>query len=177
MMDWTNGERQGTALCGGGSVGGPVQGIMGMGNLRAGGILGIHVSHASHESQPPCRGQQDALEPNWAPRLQLEAAWSFCRQQIINWRLQAASLHPELAPCWQGLVGRGRSGFNTVTPAYPKESISHRLILNHAAHTAADETMRAVGKIRQKNPTVHIWLYYLITVIRSQILTSLSNNQ
>lgn len=44
--------------------GGPVQGIMGMGNLRAGEILGIHVSHASHESQPPCRGQQDALEPN-----------------------------------------------------------------------------------------------------------------
>lgn len=47
-----------------GSVGGPVQGIVGMGNLRAGEILGIHVSHASHESQPPCRGQQDALEPN-----------------------------------------------------------------------------------------------------------------
>lgn len=33
-----------------------MQGIMGMGNLRAGETLGIHVSHASHESQPPCRG-------------------------------------------------------------------------------------------------------------------------
>lgn len=51
MREWTNGERRGTTLSGGVAVwGGPVQGIMGMGNLRAGEILGIHVSHASHEA-------------------------------------------------------------------------------------------------------------------------------
>lgn len=172
MMEWTDGERRGTT-CGG--VGGPVQGIMGMGNSRAGEVFGIHVSHASHESQPPCRGQQDALEPNWAQRLQLEAAWSSCRQQIMKRRLQAASLHPELAPCWQRCVGRGRWGFNTVTPAYPRVHLTQRIIVNHAAHTAADETMRAVGKSDKKaQPSL---FGYIVTVIGSQILTSFSNNR
>lgn len=55
--------------CGGGG-GGPVQGIMGMGNLRAGETLGIHISHASHESQPPCRGPQGRIRA----KLSTEAA-------------------------------------------------------------------------------------------------------